>query len=83
MFSHDFADSQSGVRTSGVILSTAYRLFDLNYNVFVISDNVIESAPDNGINKAILEGIIPKLPANVISLQQALGALSRSGPAQV
>jgi hypothetical protein len=47
----------------------------------VISDNVIESAPDEGINEAILEGIIPKLPADVITLQQALGALERSGPA--
>jgi nicotinamidase-related amidase len=26
----------SGVRTSGVILSTAYRLFDLDYNVYVV-----------------------------------------------
>ncbi len=76
--------SKSGIRTSGVILSTAYRLFDLNYRVYVISDNVIETAPDNGIHKAILEGIIPKLGgANVISLQQAIRALSSSGPAIV
>jgi len=71
----------SGVRTSGVIISTVSHLFDLDYKVFVISDNVIESAPDEGINEAILEGIIPKLPADVITLQQALGALERSGPA--
>ena len=81
------AEEQSGVRTSGVILSSAYRLFDLNYKIFVIADNVIESAPDNGIHKAILEGIIPKLGgangAQVISLQQAIGALGRSGPALV
>lgn len=65
-----------------MILSTAYRLFDLNYNVYVIADNVIESAPDTpSINQAILEGIIPKLPANVITLDQAIAALGRSGPA--
>lgn len=66
----------SGIRTSGVVLSTAYRLFDLNYNVFVISNNTIESAPDTvGIDKAILEGVIPKLPASVITLEQALAAI--------
>jgi nicotinamidase-related amidase len=30
---------QSGIRTSGVVLSTTYRLFDLNYNVYVIGDS--------------------------------------------
>lgn len=65
---------QSGIRTSGVILNTAYTLFNLNYNV-------IETAPDNGINVAILECILPKLPANVITLEQAIAALARSGPA--
>lgn len=72
---------QSGTRTSAVILSTALRLFDLNYNVYVISDNVIETAPDNGIHKTVLEYVLPKDQLNVISLQQALGALNRSGPA--
>jgi hypothetical protein len=52
--------------------------------VYVIADNVIETAPDKGIHKAILEGIIPKLGgANVISLAQAMGALALSGPAIV
>lgn len=73
---------QSGVRTSGVILSTAYRLFDLNYKVFVISNNTIESPSDEpGIDAAIKEGILPKLPADVITLEQAIAALKRSGPA--
>jgi hypothetical protein len=73
---------QSGIRTSGVVLSTAYRLFDLNYKVYVISNNTIESAPNTaGIDQAIKQGIIPKLPANVITLEQALAALERSGPA--
>jgi len=72
----------SGIRTSGVIISTAMRLFDLNYKVYIIADNVIETGPDMGINQAILEGILPKMPvAGVISLEQAIAALGRSGPA--
>ena len=92
----------SGVRTSGVVLSTVYRLFDLDYDVYVgfplvgfcvvclltnlfryvISNNTIETAPDTpGINAAILEGVIPKLPAQVISIEQAIEALGNSGPA--
>jgi len=72
----------SGIRTSGVIISTAMRLFDLNYKVYVIADNVIETGPDMGINQAILEGVLPKLPVSgVISLEQAIAALGRSGPA--
>lgn len=49
---------------------------------YVISNNTIETPPDTpGINAAILEGVIPKLPAKVISVEQAIGALGRSGPA--
>ncbi|KAE9982440.1 hypothetical protein BLS_006020 [Venturia inaequalis] len=72
----------SGIRTSGVILSTVYRLFDLNYNVYVIGENAIETPP-NGleVDKAIKQGVISKLPATVITLTQGLAALKRSGPA--
>ncbi|PYI07670.1 cysteine hydrolase family protein [Aspergillus sclerotiicarbonarius CBS 121057] len=73
----------SGIRTSGVVLSTAMRLLDLNYNVYVIANNTIESpstyAPSN--QKIILEGILPNLPVNIITIEQAIGALNRSGPA--
>ncbi|KAI3028634.1 hypothetical protein CBS147345_2047 [Aspergillus niger] len=73
----------SGIRTSGVVLSTALRLLDMNYNVYVISNNTIETpstyAPLN--QKIILEGILPELPVNVITIEQAIGALNRSGPA--
>ncbi len=49
---------------------------------YVISDNVIESPPNGPlINTAILEGVIPKLPANVITLEQAIAGLANSGPA--
>ncbi|XHG08638.1 hypothetical protein AWENTII_011731 [Aspergillus wentii] len=64
----------SGIRTSGVVLSTAYRLFDLDYNVYVISDNTIEPK-DSEINDFILEKILPKMPVKVISLNQAINAL--------
>lgn len=72
---------QSGIRTSGVILSSAYRLFDINYKVYVIGDNVLETPGDNApaIDAAIKTGVIPKLPANVITLKQALAALQKSG----
>ncbi|EME44811.1 hypothetical protein DOTSEDRAFT_173187 [Dothistroma septosporum NZE10] len=73
----------SGIRTSGVVLNTAYQLFNLNYNVYVIANNTIESPPDanSAINTAILEGIIPKLPASVITIEQAVAALKRCAPA--
>lgn len=49
---------------------------------YVIANNTIESPSDApGINAAILEGIIPKLPAQVITIEQAIAALNRSGPA--
>ena len=64
------------------MLSTAYRLFDLNYNVYVISDNSIETPSDApGVDAAIKQGVLPKLPTNVITLDQAIAALARSGPA--
>lgn len=60
-------------------MTTAIRLYDLDYNVYIISDNVIETPPDNGINKSILEEIFPKFVGmQVISLEQAKGALERS-----
>ncbi|KAJ5093803.1 cysteine hydrolase family protein [Penicillium angulare] len=71
---------QSGLRTSGVILATAQRLFDLDFNVYVIANNTLETGSDaTKINDAILQGILPKLPANVITIEQAIDALSRSG----
>lgn len=49
---------------------------------YVIANNTIEPSPDEpGINAAILEGIIPKLPADVITIEQAMAALQNSGPA--
>jgi hypothetical protein len=49
---------------------------------YVIANNTIEippNAPD--LNTNILEGILPKIPVNVITIEQAVAALGRSGPA--
>lgn len=72
-------NDQSGIRTSGVVLSTTYTLFDEDFQVYVISNNSIESPPDTtGIDGAIKAGILPKLPVNVINIAQAEAALKRS-----
>ena len=60
-------------------MTTAIRLYDLDYNVYIISDNVIETAPNNGIHASILENILPKFVGiQVISSDQAMAALERS-----
>lgn len=46
----------------------------------MISNNTIE-ANDDATAKAILEGILPKMPVEVITIEQAKAALARSGPA--
>lgn len=46
---------------------------------YVIANNTIETGSDAGmINDAILQGILPKMPLNVITVEQAIDALSRS-----
>ncbi|PLB53941.1 Isochorismatase hydrolase [Aspergillus steynii IBT 23096] len=69
----------SGIRTSGVILATALRLFDLDYNVYVISNNTIEPDPSGDkIQNSILYDIFPKIPVKVITLEEALEGLKAS-----
>ncbi|PWN50733.1 Isochorismatase hydrolase [Violaceomyces palustris] len=68
----------SGIRASGVIISSIYALFDNDFRVFVIADNVYEPEPNSVLIKNALlgeQGIVTKLPANVISLDQALKAI--------
>lgn len=49
---------------------------------YVIANNTIESPPDDpSINYNILQGILPKVPIDVITIEQAMDALERSGPA--
>ncbi|PYH49139.1 cysteine hydrolase family protein [Aspergillus saccharolyticus JOP 1030-1] len=73
----------SGIRTSGVVINTALRLFDLNYKVYVIANNTIEtpSTYAQQIQETILQGILPNNPIDVITIEQAISALNRSGPA--
>ena len=48
----------------------------------MIANNTIESAPDGpSVYYNLLQGALPKLPVDVITIEQALDALSRSGPA--
>lgn len=71
---------QSGLSLSGVVMSTIYRLFDLDYNIYVISDNVIELPVDQNeaFSKVMLRQLIPKMNLRVISLDEALVALENS-----
>ncbi|KAK4494799.1 hypothetical protein PRZ48_014155 [Zasmidium cellare] len=73
----------SGLTTSGVILNTVYTLYNLDYKVYVIANNTIQPPGNNApeVYNAILEGIIPSLPADVITVEQARDAVKRSGPA--
>ncbi|KAI7061637.1 hypothetical protein KC339_g16757, partial [Hortaea werneckii] len=68
----------SGIRTGGVVASTAYRLFDLGYKVYIIANNTIEVG-DRGSddNAAFLSVALPKLPVDIITLDQALQGLQR------
>ncbi|KAK1148071.1 hypothetical protein N8T08_010706 [Aspergillus melleus] len=70
----------SGIRTSGVVLATALRLFDLDYNVYVISNNTIEPGPSGEkIQHSILYDIFPKIPVKVITIEEALAGLKPLG----
>ncbi|KAL3466129.1 Isochorismatase-like protein [Aspergillus heterothallicus] len=71
----------SGLSIVGVVLSTVYRLFDLDYNVYVISDNTLQPGAPK-VKEAVLGEILPKLPVSVISLEEALEGLENSGPAR-
>jgi hypothetical protein len=72
---------QSGLSLSGVVMSTVYRLFDLDYNIYVIEDNVLELPPGQTVDfkKVLLGNLLPKMNLNVISLDEALQALEK-GP---
>ncbi|KAL5358258.1 Isochorismatase-like protein [Aspergillus floccosus] len=71
----------SGLGLSGVVLSTIYRLFDLDYDVYVIRDNVVELPPTQNMefSHVLLEMLLSKMGLKVITIEDALKALSRSG----
>ena len=67
---------QSGLSLSGVVMSTIYRLFDLDFNIYVIADTVLEPMDHNAdVSKVMLDILLPKTGVQVISLDQALHAL--------
>ncbi|GKZ26483.1 hypothetical protein AbraIFM66951_003623 [Aspergillus brasiliensis] len=70
----------SGLSLSGVVMATIYRLFDLDYKIFVITDNVLELPPNQHteFSKVMLETLLPKMNLQAITLQQALQALNQS-----
>lgn len=71
---------QSGLSLSGVVMSTIYRLFDLDYMIYVIRDNVLE-LPVNQTAEftyVMLDMLLPKMGLKVISLGEALQALGNS-----
>lgn len=72
--------SQSGLSLSGVVMSTIYRLFDLDYNVYVIRDNVLELPPGQHpeVSRAMLDILLPKMNLRAISIDDALEALEMS-----
>ncbi|KAH8887219.1 Isochorismatase hydrolase [Thozetella sp. PMI_491] len=70
----------SGLTLSGVVMSTVYRLFDLDYNIYVISDTVMELPLDDHaeFSTLLLGTLLRKMNLNVISLDQALQMLQVS-----
>ena len=61
--------------TRGVVLSTAYTFFDAGFNVYVIEEATID--PVKSTQAAIVgeDGILAKLPATIISLDDAISKL--------
>lgn len=71
---------QSGLSFTGVVMSTVYRLFDLDYNIIVISDNVLELPPHqtDDFKKILLDTLLPKMRLKVVSIDEALETLKQS-----
>lgn len=61
-------------------MSTIYRLFDLDYNIYVISDNVLELPQEQNPNfsRVMLDFLLPKMNLKAISIDEALEMLGRS-----
>jgi hypothetical protein len=62
-------------------MSTIYRLFDLDYNIFVISDNVMElPGADNlaDVSNVMLSALLKRMKLTEISVEEALQALESS-----
>ena len=72
--------SQSGLTLSGVVMSTVYRFFDLDFNIYVITDNVLELPVDQNeaFSKVMLETLLPKMGLKPITFDEALQAPAES-----
>ncbi|RFU78621.1 hypothetical protein TARUN_3591 [Trichoderma arundinaceum] len=70
----------SGLSLSGVVMSTVYRLFDLDYIIYVISDNVLElpASHHEKFSAVLLDTLMPKMNLKAITLEEALEALEHS-----
>ena len=71
---------QSGLTLSGVMMSTIYRLFDLDYHVYVIRDNVLDLPVDQtaAVSNVMLDLLLPRMGFRIISIDEALQALEHS-----
>lgn len=58
-------------------MATVYRLFDLDYNIYVIKDNVLDLPVDDNeaFSKVLLGTLLPKMNLEVINLDEAISAL--------
>ncbi|KAF0317816.1 hypothetical protein K4K61_010177 [Colletotrichum sp. SAR11_59] len=70
----------SGITLSGVVMSTVYRLFDLDYDIYVISDNVMEFPADGSaeLRRHLLRTQLKNMNVGVITLNEALKLLESS-----
>lgn len=61
-------------------MSTIYRLFDLDYNIYVIRDNVVELPADQtaAFSEVMLNMLLSKMNLEVISIEEALQALAKA-----
>ncbi|EXL71429.1 hypothetical protein FOPG_12819 [Fusarium oxysporum f. sp. conglutinans race 2 54008] len=70
----------SGLSLSGVVMSTIYRLSDLDFTIYVISDNVLELPVQHHeeFSRVLLGSLLAKMNIRVISIEEALRALEWS-----
>lgn len=61
-------------------MSTVYRLFDLDYNIYVVSDNVLELPSEQNLDysRLVLGTLLPKMNLKAISLDEAMRKLEES-----
>ncbi|PWY71303.1 cysteine hydrolase family protein [Aspergillus eucalypticola CBS 122712] len=68
----------SGLTLSGVVMATIYRLFDLDYSIYVIRENVLELPVEqhSAFANVMLDKLLPKMGIKIISVDEAINALS-------